>query len=76
MASIGSENIFLQAEALGLGSVWKNIAEDKRDRVKKLLGIPKNFLAINFIPVGFAKTKKEPHRVNDFDPQRIHLGKW
>ena len=74
--SVASENIFLQAEALGLGSVWKNIPEDKRDQVKKILGMPKNFLAINLIPVGFAKTKKEPHDINDFDSKRIHLGKW
>ncbi len=50
--SLASENMFLQATALGLGTVWKNIRPEWEEKVKKLLGIPEKYKIINIIPIG------------------------
>jgi nitroreductase len=71
--AVASENIFLQATSLGLGTVWKNISnsEDK-EKIKKLLNIPKKFMLINLIPVGYPETLARPHDDIDFDVKKIH----
>ena len=76
--SVASENIFLQATALGLGTVWKALKSEfnETEKVKKLLGIPKQYTAINIIPLGFPKDKPESHTEKDFDAKKIHEEKW
>ncbi len=74
--SLASGNIFIQAASIGLGTVWKNIPDGKRAEIKELLKIPKDFLVINIIPVGFPKTKRRPHTDKDFDPKKIHYETW
>lgn len=74
--SVASENIFIQAASLGLGTVWKNVAKEKMEEVKKILNVPQNFLLINIIPVGFIRTKKRPHNERDFNAKKIHFEKW
>lgn len=74
--SLSSGYIFLQAESLGLGTVWKNVGEEKREEVKKLLAIPQNFLVINIIPLGYPKEEPSAHREEDFDRNKIHFEKW
>lgn len=74
--SVASENIFVQAAALSLGTVWKKVPEEKIEEVKILLDIPKNFMLINIIPVGFPKTKRRSHNEKDFDLNKIHFEKW
>ena len=76
--SVASENMFLQATALGLGTVWKALkAEfDEEEKIKKLLGIPKQYMVINIIPVGYPKEKPKPYTDKDFDSKKIHEEKW
>ena len=76
--SIASENMFLQATALGLGTVWKALkAEDaEEEKIKKLLGIPEQYRAINIIPVGYPKEKPISHTDKDFNAKKIHHEKW
>jgi len=75
--SVASENMFLQATALGLGAVWKNLqAKEKATSVKKLLDIPEQYLLINIIPVGYPKEIPEPHTDVDFDIKKIHQEHW
>ncbi len=74
--SVASENIFLQAAELSLGTVWKNVPPEKVKEIKQTLNIPQNFTLINFIPVGYPKTKRRPHNDKDFNPQKIHMEKW
>ncbi|MBM3283773.1 hypothetical protein FJY90_06040 [Candidatus Gottesmanbacteria bacterium] len=74
--SVASENIFIQAAACGLGSIWKNVRKGKMKAVKKLLGIPAKFMLVNVIPVGFPKKEKPPHTNSDFSPRKIHFEKW
>lgn len=71
--SLASQNIFLQAASFGLGTVWKNIRyESDVEAIRELLSIPKNFMIINIIPLGYPKTKSKPHTDSDFDPKKIH----
>lgn len=74
--SVASENIMLQATALGLGSVWKHLHEEWIDPIKNILGIPENFALINIIAVGYAAETPEPHIDADFDSKKIHNDKW
>jgi len=74
--SVASENMFLQATALELGTVWKNLQPEWEEKVKKLLGIPEKYKAVNIIPVGYPQEKPEPHTDNDFDAKKIHQEKW
>jgi len=74
--SLASQNIFLQATALGLGTVWKNVREEWKNSIIQLLGIPSNYTLVNIIPVGFPKAKSQPHTDSDFNKKRIHEEKW
>jgi len=74
--AVASENIFLQATNLGLGTVWKNVRTENEVKVKEILNIPQNYLVINLIPVGYADEKVSPHGDSDFNENKIHWGKW
>jgi len=74
--SVASQNMFLQAAALGLGTIWKNLTSETSEKVKKLLGIPQQYMAINIIPIGYPKTKPQPHGDQDFSDQKIHQERW
>jgi len=76
--AVASENMLLQATALGVGSVWKNLKSEfkEAEQIKKLLGIPERYMAINIIPLGYPKEKPLPHDDNDFDAGKIHREKW
>jgi len=74
--AVATENMFLQATALGLGTVWKNLHPEWLEEIKKLLGIPAKSTAINIIPVAYPQNKPEPHTDRDFDIQKIHKERW
>ena len=74
--SVASSHIFLQAEALGLGTVWKNINEKIREPIMELLGIPKDYILVNIIPVGYPNIKKRPHTDQDFSEKKIHYARY
>jgi nitroreductase len=70
--SVASENMFLQAQSLGLGTVWKNLEHDWQQPLKNLLNIPNDYAAINIIPVGYPEGKMEPHSDVEFFENKIH----
>ncbi|MDO9231449.1 MAG: nitroreductase family protein [bacterium] len=74
--AVASENMFLQATALGLGSVWKNISPEFEGKIKTLLGIPDNAKVINLIPLGFSGEEKEEHTEDVSVTEKIHMEKW
>lgn len=76
--AVASENMFLQAASLGLGTTWKNVrtGAEVEQKVKELLGIPSNLMVANIVPVGYPKEKLEPHGDNDFDEKKIHNESW
>jgi nitroreductase len=76
--AVASENMFLQATALGLGTVWKALKKEfpEEEKIKKMLGIPEQYKVINIIPVGYPANKPEPHTDRDFVEKKIHQERW
>lgn len=74
--SLASAHIFLQAEHLGLGAVWKNIKNPQDDAIKKILNVPNSFILINIIPIGYPAEKPAPHTDQDTSQSRLHTKKW
>jgi nitroreductase len=76
--SVVSENMFLQATALGLGTVWKALKGEfnEAEKIRNILGIPSNYAVINIIPVGYPKNKPETHSDSEFDSKKIHKERW
>ena len=74
--SLASENIFLQAAALGLGSVWKNFYPPIAKKVQAILNIPDNYTLVNIIPIGIPETDPQAYSNTDFNPNRIHYEKF
>ncbi|MBN1168540.1 nitroreductase family protein [Candidatus Woesebacteria bacterium] len=75
--SVASENMFLQATSLGLGTVWKNVSiPSQKEELKKLLGIPNRFKIVNIIPVGYPESESPPHTKQDFSKDKIHWNEW
>ena len=74
--SLASGYAFLQAAKLGLSTVWKNVRAENLETVRSVLNIPKNYLVINLIPVGYADEEIKNHSDKDFEENKIHWGKW
>lgn len=74
--AVASENMMLQATALKLGSVWKAVKKGQESEIKKILGIPENFILINIIPIGFPKKKPLSHSEKEFELKKVHFEKW
>lgn len=76
--SVASENMFLQATALGLGTVWKNLKSELGEelKIKKILSIPEKYKVTNIIPVGFPEEKPKPNDDDNFDVKKIHIEKY
>jgi nitroreductase len=70
--SIACENIWLEAEQLGLGTVWLGIAplKGRMDTVREILAIPEDLNAFAIMPVGYPdETRPQQDR---YDASRIH----
>ena len=74
--SVVTENMFIQATSLGLGTVWKNISPAIMERIRPVIELPANFVFINIIPLGYPADKPKPHSDTDFSAQKIHSEKW
>lgn len=70
--SASVENLMLEADHLGLGTVWLGIAplEERMNRVRGILNIPKELEAFAIIPCGYPL--KEAKQQNRYDENRIH----
>lgn len=70
--SIALENLWLEADSLGLGGVWIGIAplEDHMKHVEELLHMPAGLHAFALFPVGYpAESRAQQDR---FEESRIH----
>ncbi len=74
--AVASENIFLQAIALGLGTVWKHLRPEWAEKIKPLIGISEKSIIINIIPIGYPKDAPPLHTDADFDINKIHRENW
>ena len=70
--SAAMENLWLEADAQGLGGVWIGIApwEERMKPVEEILNIPDTMRAFAIFPYGYpAEERKQQDR---FDEKRIH----
>ncbi len=74
--SAAAENMLLQAVALGLGAVWKNVRPEIADRMKAIIGIPENFLLNVIVCLGYPNESKPSHADAEFDQNKVHNEKW
>ncbi len=70
--SIAMENLWLEADAQGLGGVWLGIAplERRMKAVEEVLDIPDHLRAFAIFPLGYPAEEKEQQ--DRFDESRIH----
>ena len=70
--AIASENILIEADILGLGSVWLGCypVEDRMNGTREALSIPESLVPYAVLPVGHIKNPRE--QVSRFDESRIH----
>ncbi len=70
--SIAMENMWLEADALGLGGVWLGVApkEDRMKRVEEILHMPEGLRAFAIFPLGYPD--EERRQQDRFDAARIH----
>lgn len=74
--SAATENILLACHALGLGAVWTAVYVDEGRvaAVREILGIPKNIIPLNVVPIGVPKDKGQV--VDKFREENIHWERW
>jgi len=71
-----TENILIEAQHLGIGSVWLGVYPDEgrvKD-IKELLSIPERVIPLSIISLGYPAEKKDPSA--RYDKLRIHAEKW
>jgi len=71
--AVATAFMMIQAAALGLGTVWKDVNEDQSKKAAKILGLPKNHILINMMPLGYPLNDLPDHTDAEFDPKKIHL---
>lgn len=67
-----AQNLLLEADSLGLGSVWLGIAplEDRMEKAAAILGLPEGRRVFALFPLGWpAESRPQEDR---FKPERIH----
>jgi len=67
-----TQNILLEAQELGLGTVWLGIAplKERMEKVREILNIPDHLEVFAIIPCGYPV--KEAVQQNRFEETRIH----
>ena len=70
--SIAQENMWLEADALGLGGVWLGIAprKERMKKVEEILEIPESLSAFSVFVFGYPA--EERPQQDRFDRSRIH----
>lgn len=60
--SAATENLLLQAEAMGLGAVWTGVYpyDERIEAVKQALHLPDHLIPLNVIPIGYPKGDPQP----------------
>ena len=74
--SAATENILLAAFGLGLGAVWCGVypVQDRVAATRRVLDIPEEIIPFAYIAIGYPAEQKEPR--TQYDPARVHLGRW
>ncbi len=82
-ASVAALMMQLQAEALGIGSCWVQIAgrygaddEPAQELVQQCLGIPENLPVICIITFGYKNEVRKPVDPEKLLWEKVHIGQW
>ena len=69
--SAATENLRLQAEAMGLGAVWTGVYpyDERIEAVKQALHLPDHLIPLNVIPIGYPKGDPQPK--DKYDPAKV-----
>lgn len=70
--SIACENLWLEADELGLGAVWLGIAplKERMQAVEEIISMPENLEAFALFAAGYSDQIKTQQ--DRYDPKRIH----
>lgn len=75
--SAATENILIEAQTIGLGSVWLGVypREDRVENMRRLIaGMPDHVIPFALLPVGYPAEHKKPS--DRWDETRVHHGMW
>lgn len=74
--SAATENILVAAAGLGLGGVWLGChgAPEREKAIRGVLGIPSNIGVLSLLAIGVPAEEREAR--TQYDPERIHTGRW
>ena len=81
-AAIAAALMQLEAESLGLGSVWiqlrnrQSSSGSSEDDVKRVLNIPENYGVLAILAIGYKYEAKAPYDENTLDFSKIHRGRY
>lgn len=69
--SAATENLLLQAEAMGLGAVWTGVYpyDERIEAVKQVLHLHDHLIPLNVIPIGYPKGDPQPK--DKYDPAKV-----
>lgn len=74
--SAATQNLLLQATAMGLGSVWVAIypRPEREEHVRRVLSIPDHVRVLCLVPVGHPAEQKPPR--TQYEETRVHYDRW
>lgn len=74
--SAATENILVAAAGLGLGGVWlgSHFRPEREQAVRDVLGIPNRIGVLSLLSFGYPAEEKAAR--TQYDPARVHSGKW
>ncbi len=74
--SAATENLLLQAEAMGLGAVWTAAYPypERLEAVKAAFNLPEHIVPLNVIPIGYPKGDPQPK--DKYNKDNIHYNAW
>ncbi len=74
--SAATENLLLQAEAMGLGAVWTGVYpyEERLAVVKKAFRLPAHIVPLCVVPIGYPKGDPQPK--DKYNKDNIHYNQW
>ncbi len=78
-ASIATAFMQLQAESMGLGSVWiqmrkrRSCSDDSEKEVRKVLNIPDKYGVLDILALGYKNELKKPYEEDDADFSKVHF---
>ena len=74
--SATTENMLLQIESVGLGSVWLGVhpISEREEFIREMFNLEPNIIPFSVLPIGHKGVEKECHC--RYDESRVHYERW